>query len=115
MKIALFAFNGEPMCFVHVMLNAIDLKQRGHEPEVVIEGSATKLVKLYREDPDQPFADLYRRLLEEGLIHGVCRACASKMGSRDSAEAQGLNLLDDMKGHPSLGRFLEAGYRVLTF
>ena len=28
MKAALFAFNGEPMCFVHVLLNAFDMKDK---------------------------------------------------------------------------------------
>lgn len=27
-KIGLFAFNGEPMCFVHVLLNALDMKDK---------------------------------------------------------------------------------------
>ena len=43
-KIALFAFNGELTCFVHVLLNALDLKAKGHTVGIVIEGAATKLV-----------------------------------------------------------------------
>jgi hypothetical protein len=27
-KIALFVFNGDPMCFIHVLLNALDMKER---------------------------------------------------------------------------------------
>ena len=115
MKIALFAFNGEPMCFVHVMLNAMDLEARGHQAEVIIEGSATRLVKELHEDESKPFAGLYRQLKDKGLIAGVCKACATKMGSRESAEEQGLTLLGDMSGHPSVGRYLDEGYRVLTF
>lgn len=26
-KVALFAFNGDSMCFIHVLLNALDLKE----------------------------------------------------------------------------------------
>ncbi len=44
MKNALFGFNGEPMCFVHVLLNALDLAARGHEARVVVEGCASRLV-----------------------------------------------------------------------
>ena len=43
-KVVLFAFNGEPMCFVHVLLNALDMKEKGFEVRVVIEGAATKLI-----------------------------------------------------------------------
>lgn len=115
MKVALFGFNGDAMCFVHVMLNALDLKARGHEVTVVIEGSATKLVESFHNDPKMPFANLYQKIRDEELIGGVCRACAAKMGSLKSAEEQGLTLLTDMSGHPSVGRYMEDGYTVLTF
>ena len=44
-QVVLVALNGESMCFVHVLLNGLDMKERGYEVKVVIEGSATKLVK----------------------------------------------------------------------
>lgn len=115
MKVALFAFNGEPMCFVHVLLNALDLEKGGNEVKVVVEGSATRLVRELHDDPSKPFAALYEKVKAAGLVAGVCRACANKMGSRESAEAQGLALLDDMSGHPSVRAFMEQGYTVLTF
>ena len=43
-KIAIFAFNGELMCFAHALLNAQDMHEKGYDVKVVIEGSATKLV-----------------------------------------------------------------------
>jgi hypothetical protein len=115
MKIALFGFNGDPMCFVHVMLNALDLAERGHDVALVVEGSATKLVKTFADDPQAPFANLYRKVKDAGLVAGVCRACATKMGSKEAAESQGLALLGDMSGHPGVAPFLEGGYTVLTF
>ncbi len=42
--IALFAFNGEPMCFLHVLLNALDMKARGFGVKLVLEGASVKLV-----------------------------------------------------------------------
>ena len=103
------------MCFVHVLLNALDLEKRGHEVALVVEGSATRLIQELHDDPSKPFAALYEKVKGAGLIAGVCKACASKMGSRESAEAQGLALLQDMSGHPSVGTYLEQGYSVLTF
>ena len=41
-KVALFAFKGEPMCFIHVLLNALDMSKRGYEVKIVIEGAATR-------------------------------------------------------------------------
>ncbi len=114
MKIALFGFNGEPMCFVHVLLNALDLAARGHEVRVVVEGSATKLVPaLARED--HAFHGLYAKVKQAGLFDGACKACSAKLGALAGVEAEGLALLDDMTGHPGVARYLEQGYQVLTF
>jgi hypothetical protein len=114
MKIALFGFNGEPMCFVHVLLNALDLATRGHEVRVVVEGSATKLVpELAREG--HAFHGLYARVKQAGLFDGACKACSAKLGVLAGVEAEGLALLDDMAGHPGVARYLEQGYQVLTF
>jgi len=35
-KIALFAFNGKAMCFVHVLLNALDMNEKGYDVKVII-------------------------------------------------------------------------------
>lgn len=115
MKIALFAFNGDPMCFVHVLLNAFDLKERGHEASIVLEGTATKLAQTFEEDPSAPFAPLYKKAREAGLIGCVCKACANKTGSLSSVEAQGLSTCAEMTGHPSIGRYMDEGWQVLTF
>ena len=113
-RVVLVAFNGEPMCFVHVLLNGLDMKEKGYEVKVVIEGSATKLVNEL-EDEKNPFSKLYREVKEQGLIDCVCRACASKMGALEGVEAQGLPLCKEMKGHPGLAKYMEQGYQVITF
>jgi len=113
-KIVLFAFNGEPMCFIHVLLNAINMKTNGYEVKVVIEGAATKLITQLAEEGN-PLMVFYRNAREQGLIDGACRACANKMGTLEDAEAQGLRLLDDMSGHPGMARYINSGYEVITF
>lgn len=113
-KVALVAFNGEAMCFVHVLLNALDMDEKGYEVKVVIEGSATKLVNELLEE-GAPFGGLYLRVKERGLIDCVCKACAAKMGALEGAEAQGLNSCGEMTGHPSLARYMEQGYEIVTF
>jgi hypothetical protein len=49
------------------------------------------------------------------LVTGVCKACSKKMGTLDSATAQGIKVLEDIGGHPSIARYREAGYEVITF
>ena len=58
-KTVLFAFNGESMCFIHVLLNTPDLKERAYDVRIVIEGSATKLVPELAKS-DNPFLGLYK-------------------------------------------------------
>ncbi len=113
-KIALFVFNGDPMCFIHVLLNALDMKEKGHDVYTVIEGSAVKLIpELIKAD--NPLKKLWEKAKEKNLIAGVCKACSAKLGTLKAAEDQKLTLLDDMSGHPSMTGFMERGCDIITF
>jgi len=48
-KVALVAFNGEAMCFVHVLLNALDMQEKGCAVKV-IEGAVVKVVNELNND-----------------------------------------------------------------
>lgn len=113
-KLALFAFNGEVMCFVHVLLNALDLKEKGHEVKIIIEGSATQLVPDLAQKSN-PLSGLYAKAKNTGVIAGVCKACSQKMGTLEAAKAEGLALLDDMNGHPGMAGYMAQGYKIITF
>jgi hypothetical protein len=41
-KIVLFAFSDDMGIFVHVMMNAVDMKAKGYDAKIVIETVATK-------------------------------------------------------------------------
>ena len=113
MKVAIFAYNGEPMCFVHALLYAEDMHTKGHDVKLIIEGSATKLVKTLA-DPEAQFHSLYKKVKELGVIDCVCMACSKKMGAYYSAVEQGLPICGEMKGHPSLLKYLETGYETVA-
>ena len=113
-KYALFAFNGEAMCFMHVLLNALDMKARGAEAKIILEGAATKLVpELYAAG--SPLNGLWNKCLDAGLVEGVCDACSAKLGTREAARENGLPLLGEMSGHPSVAAYRAAGYEVILF
>ena len=119
-KIALFAFNGDPDCFLHVLLNGLDLREKGHDVAVVIEGSATRLIDTLAKQPgpeadDQTVHRLYEEVKERGLIDCVCRACSNKTGVVAEVERQGLPFGTEMKGHPSISRYIDDGYEILIF
>ena len=110
----LYAFNGEMMCFVHVLLNALDMKAKGTECTIVFEGASVKLIPEL-ESGNTPFSPLYFKVKEAGLIDGACKACSSKMGVLDAVKEAGIPLLDDMSGHPAMSTYMIKGYTVLTF
>jgi hypothetical protein len=113
-KAALFVFNGDPMCFIHVLLNGLDLAQNGYAVKLVIEGSATKLIPGLNEDSN-PQHRLWQSVKAKGLVAGVCKACATKTGVLEACRQQDLNLLGDMSGHPAMSAYLDAGYELITF
>lgn len=113
-KVAMFVFNGDPMCFIHVLLNALELEKSGDEVKIVIEGASTKLIpELAKEE--NPLHSLWKKTLEKGLVDGVCRACSNKMKTLDAAGMQNLRILDDMSGHPGMAGYRDKGYEILTF
>ena len=113
-KMALFVFNGDPMCFIHVLLNALDMKEKGYEAKIIIEGAATKLIPELAKK-DHPLYKLWKKALGEGLVDGVCKACSNKMGTRKASQNQKLALLDDMAGHPGMTRYRDDGFEIISF
>ncbi|TFG26211.1 MAG: cytoplasmic protein [Promethearchaeota archaeon] len=113
-KFALFAFNGDPMCFIHVILNALDLNDRGHDVKVIVEGSACKLVGEFNNQSN-PFYKKYKELKDKNLIDCFCKACSNKMDSLKEVERAGFPTCDEMMGHPSMGKYIEQGYDIITF
>jgi hypothetical protein len=113
-KFALFAFNGESMCFIHVLLNALDLHAQGNEVRVVIEGAACRLIPdLVKEE--SPLFRLSEKARALNLIEGACRACSNKMGTLEAAKEHGFKLLDEMSGHPAMSSYIAQGFAVVTF
>jgi hypothetical protein len=68
-----------------------------------------------RTQKGSPVGPLYQKARSAGIIDGACKACSAKMGVLDAIRAENLPFLDEMGGHPSMGRYLENGYEVITF
>ncbi len=113
-KMALFVFNGDPMCFIHVLLNALDMKEKGYETKIIIEGAATQLIPELAKS-ENPLHGLWKKVRTANLVEGVCRACAKKMGTLDAATDEGLTLLADIAGHPAMTRYRDDGFEIITF
>ena len=113
-KTIIFAFRGDPMCFIHILLNGIDLHKRGQEGLIVIEGEAVTLVPEMSK-PGHFLSSLFKKAKSLGILHGACKACSIKLKVDKEIETIGIPLIGDMSGHPSMGSFIEKGYQVITF
>lgn len=109
-KITFFAFRGDSMCFVHVMLNALDMKEKGFDVKIVLEGEAVKLIKEYTENNNP----LFDKLRKADLIDSVCKACSAKLGVLEYNKNSGIRLSDEMNGHPAMTTYYDMGYEVLV-
>lgn len=109
-KIVIIAFNGNPLCFVHVLLNALDMDSKGIQAKIVIEGEAVKIIKNMEETSDP----LYKKAKEKGLIDCICKACSTKMGVLEFNETVGIPLVSEMSGHPSMASYINKGYQIIT-
>ncbi|WP_456473625.1 cytoplasmic protein [Desulfolithobacter sp.] len=113
-KTVIFAFRGDPMCFVHVLLNGLDLSSREMGGKIIVEGDAVKLIP-EMADTNHFLHQLYNRAREAELFIGACRACSTKLGVAGEIEALGVELIGEMSGHPAMSKYIEQGYTIVTF
>lgn len=109
-KVLYYAMNGDKMCFLHVLLNALDLSEAGAEVKIIFEGSSVKLPSLLNEEKNK----LYLKALDAGLIAGICKACSRALDVYETNTALGLPLLDDMNGHAGMRSYIESGWEVVS-
>lgn len=109
-KLVFYAFQGDKMCFTHLLLNAIDMNEKEHDVKIVIEGKATKLVKDFLEEDN----NLFKNTVELGLIDSICKACSHQMGVLEYIEKTDLPINGDLNGHPPMEPYLTEGYQIVV-
>lgn len=109
-KFAFFAFNGNMMCFQHILLNALDLDDKGKKAKIIIEGEAVTLVQKLEESNNKH----YFEAKERGLIDCICKACSASLGVLEYNKSTNIPLKGDMSGHPSMEAYTKQGYKIIT-
>lgn len=109
-KIAFFPFKGEKMCFMHVLINALDIHEKGGDAIIIVEGEAVKLIQVLEEEKNK----MYLKVKELGLFDSICRACSVQMGVLEFNEKSGIPLKGNAMGHPAMQDYIEDGYEIIT-
>lgn len=109
-KYLFYAMRGQLMCFLHVLMNALDLHAAGHEVRIVFEGESVTLPPQLAVQGNK----LYTKALDLGLIAGVCRACSAQLGVLEEIEKLELPLLSDMNGHAGLRPHEAEGFTIIS-
>ena len=112
-KVVFFTFRSDPMSFMHAMLNALDLEEKGMWGEIVFEGESTQLIPLISQ-PEHFLYPLYTQSKSKGIFYGACQFCTQKMGISEQAESEHIPLIGDMFGHPPMSDFIRQGYTIIT-
>lgn len=109
-KILLYGMTGEKSCFMHVLLNAVQLSEGGAEVRVVFEGASVKLAPALAAEQNP----VYLKAKAMGLLAGICLACSKTLGVYEQNAALGLPMLSDMSGHAGMKPFVDQGYDVVS-
>lgn len=95
--------------------NALEVAKEFKEAEgqiaVIFDGAGTKWIPEMAKS-DHPLNPLFETIREQA---GVCQFCANAFHVRKEVEATGVPLLAEHDRHPSLLRYVEQGYEVITF
>ena len=109
-KVIFFSFQAEKMGFMHILLNSLDLDEKGYGGKIVIEGESTKLVKELIEEENE----LFKKVMDKGLIESVCKACSQQTGVLDFIQNEtNLKLNGELAGHPPMASYVADGYDVI--
>ena len=113
MKYMFLATTDNKMQLLHLLLNANNYLENGHEVAVVMECASPKLlVGLADGSINMP---IFMKSVEKGIINHACKACTAAFDATESAVLLGVPVKGDLKGHSNLLEFSEKGYSIISF
>lgn len=96
---------------------AYEIKEKGQEVALIFQGAGVRWVSEIVK-PEHPAHGLY--VAVKDTVVGVCGGCADVFGATAEVKATGLALVREKEipgttGIINLSRYLDEGYRLLTF
>lgn len=97
---------------LHALLYALQAEAKRMEVELIFDGAGTQwAAKLPK---DEHLKELYKQLLDKGVIKGVCSFCSAAFGVAEELKALGSAFLDEDNGHPNIGARIADGWETLV-
>lgn len=113
MKYVFLATDDNKMQLHHLLLNAINFHENGHEVAMVLECASPKLlVGIAGGSIKLP---LFGKAMELGIIDHACKACTAAFEATEAAKKLGVPLKGELSGHSDMLKFLGNGYSLFTF
>lgn len=96
----------------NALSTAEELLENGDDFKLILDGAGTKWIGDLAAS-DHKYHRLYTSLKDS--ITGACQYCSNAYGVKDSVVKEGIPLLNEHRGHPSIRSLVEGGYHVVTF
>ena len=113
MKYVFLATDDNKMQLYHLLLNAINFHENGHEVAVVLECASPKLlIGIVDGSIKLP---LFGKAIELGIIDHACKVCTATFSATEAAEQLGVPIKGELSGHSDMLKFIGDGYSLFTF
>lgn len=101
----------------NAMFVAYELKEKRQEVVLLFQGAGTRWIAEIAR-PEHPAHALYEAV--QDVVPGVCGGCADVFGATADVQTTGISLIREKQipgtsGIVDLSRYLDEGYRLLTF
>ena len=113
MKYLFLATDDNKMQLYHLLLNANNFHDQGHEVAVVLECASPKLLIGIADGTIK--LPVFDKAMKNAIIDHACKACTAAFNATEAAEKLGVPVKGDLSGHSDLLVFAEKGYSILTF
>lgn len=113
MKYLFLATDNNKMQLYHLLLNAVNFKQKKQEVAIILECASPKLlIGISDGSIKMPVFD---KAVTLGIIDHACKACSAVFSATEAAKKLGVPLKGDLSGHSDLLPFTGRGYQIVTF
>ncbi|MCK5388959.1 MAG: cytoplasmic protein [Candidatus Thorarchaeota archaeon] len=113
MKYVFLATDDNKMQLYHLLLNAVNFHEKGHEVTTVLECASPKLLIGIADGSVK--LPLFGKAMELGIIDHACKACTAAFSATEAAQKLGVPIKGELSGHSDLLKFVEDGYSIFTF